>query len=181
MFGGWHNTASAILRNGEVVKQTRRHTIPARSNIHRRWFYIRAEKRGGELSYYVDGQRVLAHTLDTLLRLLHPMIPFLTEEVWQLLGEVAPRRGIDECRAAAASIMVAAWPQSEVTRQDPEIEAQFAQFKEVLRAVREIRSRQNVAPKKRLEFAVRCGEEMAELLRPMEPYFVAMAGARPTG
>ena len=37
-------------------------------------------------------QRVLAHVLDTLLRLLHPMIPFVTEEVWQLLGEVAPRR-----------------------------------------------------------------------------------------
>ena len=43
-------------------------------------------------------QRVLAHTLDTLLRLLHPMIPFLTEEVWQRFGEVAPQRGIDEPR-----------------------------------------------------------------------------------
>ena len=31
-------------------------------------------------------QRVLAHALDVLLRLLHPMMPFLTEEVWQLLG-----------------------------------------------------------------------------------------------
>src|SRR5436190_1363097 len=35
-------------------------------------------------------QRVLAHALDTLLRLLHPIIPFLTEEVWHLLGEIAP-------------------------------------------------------------------------------------------
>ena len=39
-------------------------------------------------------QRVLAHTLDTLLRLLHPMIPFITEEVWQLLGEAAPSAGL---------------------------------------------------------------------------------------
>ena len=38
-------------------------------------------------------QRVLAHVLDALLRLLHPMVPFLTEEVWQLLGQVAPDRG----------------------------------------------------------------------------------------
>ena len=37
-----------------------------------------------------SAQRVLAHTLDTLLRLLHPMIPFMTEEVWQLLAEAAP-------------------------------------------------------------------------------------------
>ena len=43
----------------------------------------------------VDGSAVLAHTLDTLLRLLHPMIPFLTEEVWHRLGAVAPQRGID--------------------------------------------------------------------------------------
>ena len=39
-------------------------------------------------------QRVLAHALDVLMRLLHPMMPFLTEEVWQLLGEVAPEPGI---------------------------------------------------------------------------------------
>ena len=43
-------------------------------------------------------QRILAHVLDTLLRLLHPIIPFLTEEVWQRLGEIAPERGIDEVR-----------------------------------------------------------------------------------
>ena len=35
-------------------------------------------------------QRMIAHVLDVLLRLLHPMIPFLTEEVWQLLGRIAP-------------------------------------------------------------------------------------------
>ena len=45
-------------------------------------------------------QRVLAHTLDSLLRLLHPMMPFHTEEIWQLLAKVAPNRGLP---AAAAS------------------------------------------------------------------------------
>ena len=44
-------------------------------------------------------QRVLAHMLDTLLRLLHPMVPFITEEIWQLLAEAAPERGIDCARA----------------------------------------------------------------------------------
>jgi len=44
----------------------------------------------GEGTERVIAQRVLAHTLDTLLRLLHPMIPFLTEDVWQRLNEVAP-------------------------------------------------------------------------------------------
>ena len=126
-------------------------------------------------------QRVLAHTLDTILRLLHPMIPFLTEEVWQLLGELAPARGLDEVSAAAESVMVAAWPQSDLARQDANIEAQFARFQEVLRAVREIRSRQNVAPRTTIDFSVRADAATAELLRPMEAYFESMAAAKATG
>ena len=125
-------------------------------------------------------QRVLAHTLDTLLRLLHPMIPFLTEEVWQMLGKIAPQRGIARLRDAEPSIMVAQWPEVEATHQDTQIEAQFERFQEVLKAVREIRSRQNVPPKKEIEFSVRCDEADAELVRPMEPYFVTMAVAKAT-
>ena len=126
-------------------------------------------------------QRVLAYALDTLLRLLHPMIPFLTEEVWQLLAEAAPQRGMETVTAAAESVMIAPWPESAARRRDPHIEDQFARFQEVLRAVREIRSRQNVPPKQQLEFAVRCDAPIADLLQPMEPYFHSMAGARPLG
>ena len=126
----------------------------------------------------VVAQRVLAHVLDTLLRLLHPMIPFLTEDVWQRLGQIAPDRGIDEILPAAESIMVAPWPECDPMRQDAEIEAQFARFQEALRAVRDIRARQDVAPKTPLLFSVRCDATAAELLRPMAPYFASMANAR---
>jgi len=122
-------------------------------------------------------QRVLAHTLDVLLRLLHPMIPFLTEEVWQLLGQAAPQRGLQKPEAAAESIMIAPWPEADLARQDATIEARFARFQEVLRGVREIRSRQNIQPKTKVDFVVRCDGETAKLLRPMEPYFGALAGA----
>ena len=128
----------------------------------------------------VTAGRVLAHTLDTLLRLLHPMIPFLTEEVWQLLAGFAPQRGIDNPQTAAASIMIAAWPTADDARVDKRIEAQFARFQEVLRSVREIRSRQNVPPKTKLEFSVRCEPDVAELLAPMQSYFQSMAGAAVT-
>ena len=77
--------------------------------------------------------------------------------------------------------MIAPWPEADLSRQDAEIEARFARFQEVLRAVREIRSRQNVPPRKQVNFSVRCDAATAELLRPMEPYFVKMADARPTG
>jgi valyl-tRNA synthetase len=126
-------------------------------------------------------QRVLAHTLDTLLRLLHPMTPFITEEVWQLLRQIAPERGIDRPERAAESIMIAPWPQADRARQDAQIEARFARFQEVLKGLREIRSRQNIPPKTPIEFVVRSDEATAELLRPMEVYFDSMAGAKARG
>ena len=122
-------------------------------------------------------QRVLAHVLDTLLRLLHPMIPFLTEEVWQLLGQLAPERGIDEVLPASESVMTAPWPECDPMRHDPEIESQFARFQDVLRAVRDIRARQGVDSKTPLVFSVRCDAATADLLSPMTPYFQSMANA----
>jgi valyl-tRNA synthetase len=126
-------------------------------------------------------QRVLAATLDTLLRLLHPMIPFITEEVWQLLGQAAPRRGLDHVEHAAESIMIAPWPAADAARQDAQIEARFALFQDVLKVLREVRSRQNIPPKSTLRFSVRCEPALASLLRPMAPYFAAMAGAEAAG
>ncbi len=125
-------------------------------------------------------QRVLAHTLDTLLRLLHPMIPFVTEEVWQLLAEVAPERGINVVQPAAESIMIAPWPESDAKRQDPRIEAQFVVFQNKLRAIRDIRSRNNIAPSVRIRVSNTCHSSIAMLTEPMKPYFESMANARIT-
>ncbi|HEX7448534.1 MAG TPA: valine--tRNA ligase, partial [Pirellulales bacterium] len=122
-------------------------------------------------------QRVLVHTLDTLLRLLHPAMPFVTEEIWQLLARLAPERGLSKPMNAAASVMIARWPQAGLERQDAQIEARFARFQEVLRGLREVRSRQNISPKTPIRFAVRCDGETADLLRPMERYFESLAGA----
>lgn len=126
-------------------------------------------------------QRVLAHALDTLLRLLQPMIPFLAEEVWQLLGTAAPERGLPQPATAAESVTIATWPLVDQARQDQEIEHRFGRFQEVLRGVREIRSRQNIPPKTSISFAVRTDDETAALLAPLEPYFDSMAGAQATG
>ncbi len=123
-------------------------------------------------------QRVLAHTLDTLLRLLHPILPFVTEEVWQLLGRVAPQRGLGAPCQAAPQVMRAPWPVAATEYQDAEIEARFAQFQAVLGALREIRSRQNIPPKSPLEFCLRCSPASRQLLEPMADYFASMANAR---
>ncbi len=124
-----------------------------------------------------SAQRVLAHALDVLMRLLHPMMPFLTEEVWQLLAEVVPERGISKLRAAEPSVCIAAWPVVESKHLDGTIEEQFADFQAVLGAVREARQRQNIPFKEELNFTVRCDGTTAKLLEPMQPYFAQMAHA----
>ncbi len=141
-------------------------------------FFVEMQKnRLQDKGQRVVAQRVLAHTLDTLLRLLHPIMPFITEEVWRLLGKAAPDRGLEHPQPASDTIMTASWPEADSSRQDDEIEARFAQFQAVLGALREIRSRQNIAPKTPIEFSVRCTDATVKLLQPMEPYFASMANA----
>ncbi len=122
-------------------------------------------------------QRVLAHTLDTLLRLLHPMIPFLTEEVWQLLATVAGARGLGHPEPAAESVCIAPWPQVEPSHIDPQIEQQFSKFQAVIGAVRNIRTENKIPPKKEIYFSVGCDKPTADLLQPMKNYFLFIAGA----
>ena len=74
--------------------------------------------------------------------------------------------------------MLASWPEVDQQRVDPGIEQQFSLFQDVLRAIRDIRSRQNIAPKQEVEFSVACNDQVVELLQPMEGYFQSMANAR---
>lgn len=145
-------------------------------------FYVEmAKPRLQDAAQRATTQRVLAHALDTLLRLLHPIIPFITEEVWQLLAQIAPERGLAMPQAAAESIMIAAWPEADKARQNPEIEARFARFQEVLGGLREIRARQNIPPRETIHFVARADAAATVLLKPMEPYFESMAGAKAKG
>jgi len=125
-------------------------------------------------------QRVLAHSLDTLLRLLHPMIPFVTEEIWQLLGQAAPRRGLDSTDEPSTSLMAAPWPSVLPQWQDEQTEQRFERFKDVLRALRRIRSDQNISKRKPIKFSVRCDAETAELLQPLAAYFESLEFATGT-
>ena len=144
-------------------------------------FYVEMVKnRLQDPAQRTTAQRVLAHALDTLVRLLHPAMPFLTEEIWQRLAVAAPARGLDSPATAAESVMIAPWPAADLRRRDAEIEARFACFQEVLRGLREIRSRQNIATKTSIRFSARCSAATAGLLKPMALYFESMAGAQGT-
>ncbi|MFM9025125.1 MAG: valine--tRNA ligase [Planctomycetaceae bacterium] len=116
--------------------------------------------------------------LDTILRLLHPIMPFVTEEIWQHLRVVAGGRRMPwDAGPLPESIMVAAWPTPPASWSDATTEARFGTFLAVVGAIREIRARQNVPPKTRVSVAIRTSPETAALLEPMHAAIASMAVA----
>jgi valyl-tRNA synthetase len=83
-------------------------------------------------------RRILIETLETLLRLLHPLMPFITEEIWQRVGPRAGRNG--------PSIMREPYPQSDLAASDPGIEADAKWTMASILALRGIRGEFDIAP-----------------------------------
>jgi valyl-tRNA synthetase len=89
-------------------------------------------------------QRVLGHVLDRLLRLLHPVIPFVTEELWSALT------GAPAEADRAHSIVTAAWPTADPSYVDDTAEAELAALQRVVTEVRRFRADQGVKPGQRV-------------------------------
>ncbi len=141
-------------------------------------FYVEiAKPRLDDEAHRAIPQRVLAHSLDTLLRLLHPIMPFVTESIWGHLGDVAPVRGLASPLPAGKFVMTSDWPVSDALHYDATIERQFAEFQEVVGAIRRIRASQNIAPRETLPVAIHCNDSSLQLLAPMQSYLEALAGA----
>ena len=126
-------------------------------------------------------QQVLIHTLDQLLRLLHPMTPFITEAIWQELARFGDVRTLGGTTESQKWLIRSAWPEANPANIDQVIEQQFARFVTALGALREIRSRQNLPPKEEITFTISCDAATQKLLVPMAPFFKALAGATCTG
>jgi valyl-tRNA synthetase len=140
-------------------------------------FYVEiAKPRLADQSQRGLTQNVIAHGLDTLLRLLHPIMPFVTESIWGYLGELADQRGLKPTKVSEF-VMTADWPESDQSHFDPTIERQFAEFQEVVGAIRRIRASQNIAPRETVPVAIQCSDSSRELLEPMTAYFGALSGA----
>ena len=89
-------------------------------------------------------QAVLAYCFDTVLRLLHPVVPFITEELWQKV----PGRKPDEL------LIVAPWPQGQARLEDPQADLQFGRVKTAIEHIRSIRAEYRIPRKARLKAAI---------------------------
>jgi len=106
----------------------------------------------------------LLYVFENALRLLHPMMPFITEELWQNL----PHKG--------ESIVIAAYPEFEPERVDASLESQMDLIQEIVTKVRNIRSEMNVDPKVTVRVRVATTDsEQVKLLSEAREYIFKLA------
>jgi valyl-tRNA synthetase len=85
-------------------------------------------------------QQVMVHVLDQLLRMLHPLVPFVTEAIWAELKAVAPRRGLRAVEPVEEAVVIAAWPKFDAALRDESTESQMDVLQGLIRSVRDIRT-----------------------------------------
>ena len=112
----------------------------------------------------VAAQNVLIHVLDSALKLLHPFMPFITEEIWQKL----PHNG--------ESIMVSAFPEFRESRLNEFVEKEMALVMEVITGVRNIRGEMNLNPGLKLNVLVKTqNDEIKNTLQGQSLYIKELA------
>ncbi|MDG2387885.1 MAG: valine--tRNA ligase [Planctomycetaceae bacterium] len=119
-------------------------------------------------------QRVLVGVLDTLLRMLAPFTPFIAEELWDRLKELAPSRGLFDPVETTESVTLAQWPDADnVPRQwqDRALEMRFGRLQETVVAIRNVRAVYNIPPSTPMKLYMKCNEEVASDLTDVSAQF----------
>jgi len=116
----------------------------------------KVEIQTGDDARQRGARRTLVRVLEAVLRLAHPLLPFITEELWQTVAPIAGRKTHE-------SIMLAAYPRADLARLDAASEARIERLKALTYACRNLRGEMNVSPAQRMPLLVAGGgAEIAE-------------------
>ena len=113
----------------------------------------------GDASQQRATRRTLIRTLETILRLVHPITPFISEELWQKVAPVAGRAG--------PSVSITAYPVSQPERIDEPAEAHVVKLKTLVDACRNLRGEMNVSPATKLPLYVLGDSEFMKAAGPV--------------
>lgn len=121
-----------------------------------------AQKRGT--------RHTLINVFEELMRILHPFMPFITEEVWKKLQPLSSYQAVNE------SIMLASYPALDASRSDPAAEKQIEWVKKFIVGVRNIRGEMDIAPSKKLPVMLKnAGDTDIEILNDTSAYLLNLA------
>ncbi|HEX9444619.1 MAG TPA: valine--tRNA ligase, partial [Candidatus Binatia bacterium] len=137
-------------------------------------WYIEMSKlslNAGDASERRKTEAVLATVLENILLLLHPIMPFVTEEIWHALREKLGAEKGDR------TIMLEPYPRPMAERRRPEVEERVGYLMEITRAVRNLRAEMNSAPSKEVKVILFGAEANLKFLREQERYLRALARA----
>jgi valyl-tRNA synthetase len=120
-------------------------------------------------------QMVLSLVLDNTFRLFHPFIPFITEELWTLLNEYAPQRGLEKVLECPEMVIEASWPKINPQWDNNETEATYAILQDAIRSIRDIKAKYQIPPKTKVSVIIKTAQDTETILRPLESHLLSQA------
>jgi valyl-tRNA synthetase len=139
------------------------------------WYLEMSKGRLRETESRQLAQRVLVGVLDAILRLVQPIMPFVSESIWQALADAAFERGLPEPEPASESVVIAPWPAFPATWKDRAMELRVARMQSLVRSVREVRNRYLIKNRVPLNVFVRCGSGVAEDFQALQAFIALLA------
>jgi len=142
------------------------------------WYLEAVKPRLADAPERPTAQRVLAFVVDRALRMLHPFVPFITEAAWEGLNAAVADRGLPGLADAPPSecLIAAGWPGRADALTNERAETDFAAVMDVVRAVRNIRNKMQMAPAVRPAAHVRTEADRAAVLAAAEGLVQRLAG-----
>jgi len=140
------------------------------------WYLEFIKPRFREEARAISARAVLALTLDQVLRLFHPFAPFITEVLWEKLGSQCPVRGLERPLAESRLLIEAQWPEPRPDWEDEKVEAEFRLVMDIIRAIRDLRSRYTISPRKPVEALIKADGQPADILKRLKELLIHLGG-----